>query len=172
MDREAWSAVIHGVTNSRTRLSDWTELSMWKMVIKVRFTPINITEKRVWLLRSQTEDLLKGIPKNTKPIPSTDCWENWSSERLSHSPIITQQVSHRWRDMMGLRVALYNILDHLSCLALSWFIANFQEDRVCLSDSIIILPLFLEMWFSQNHRLQMHIPVFPIHPMTSSSYLL
>ena len=27
MDREAWRAVIHGVANSRTRLSDWTELS-------------------------------------------------------------------------------------------------------------------------------------------------
>ena len=26
MDREAWSAVIHGVAMSRTRLSDWTEL--------------------------------------------------------------------------------------------------------------------------------------------------
>ena len=29
MDREAWCAVIHGVTRSRTRLSDWTELN-WK----------------------------------------------------------------------------------------------------------------------------------------------
>ena len=27
MDREAWRAVIHGVANSRTQLSDWTELS-------------------------------------------------------------------------------------------------------------------------------------------------
>ena len=26
MDREAWSAVIHGVAKSRTELSDWTEL--------------------------------------------------------------------------------------------------------------------------------------------------
>ena len=26
MDREAWSAAIHGVTNSRTRLTYWTEL--------------------------------------------------------------------------------------------------------------------------------------------------
>ena len=26
MDREAWSVAIHGVTNSRTRLNDWTEL--------------------------------------------------------------------------------------------------------------------------------------------------
>ena len=27
MDRESWRAVIHGVAKSRTRLSDWTELS-------------------------------------------------------------------------------------------------------------------------------------------------
>ena len=27
MDREAWRAEIHGVTNNRTRLSDWTELN-------------------------------------------------------------------------------------------------------------------------------------------------
>ena len=27
MDREAWHGVVHGVTKSRTRLSDWTELN-------------------------------------------------------------------------------------------------------------------------------------------------
>ena len=27
MDREAWRAVIHGVTKSRTQLSNWTELN-------------------------------------------------------------------------------------------------------------------------------------------------
>ena len=27
LDREAWRAAIHGVTKSRTRLSDWTELN-------------------------------------------------------------------------------------------------------------------------------------------------
>ena len=31
-DREAWSAVVHGVTKSWTRLSDWTELNVnWKL---------------------------------------------------------------------------------------------------------------------------------------------
>ena len=33
MDREAWRAAIHGVTNSRTRLSDRTEL---KLVVLIR----------------------------------------------------------------------------------------------------------------------------------------
>ena len=30
MSREAWHAVIHGVTKSRTQLSDWTELTEFK----------------------------------------------------------------------------------------------------------------------------------------------
>ena len=29
MDREAWRAAIHGVTNSRTRLRDWTQLNWY-----------------------------------------------------------------------------------------------------------------------------------------------
>ena len=32
MDREAWRAVVHGVTKSRTWLSDWTELK-WTLVL-------------------------------------------------------------------------------------------------------------------------------------------
>ena len=31
MDREAWHAAVHGVTKSRTRLSDWTELN-WRRI--------------------------------------------------------------------------------------------------------------------------------------------
>ena len=27
MDREAWRAIIHGVSKSQTQLSDWTELN-------------------------------------------------------------------------------------------------------------------------------------------------
>ena len=32
MDREAWHAAIHGVTKSRTWLSDWTELN-WRLIL-------------------------------------------------------------------------------------------------------------------------------------------
>ena len=31
MDREAWHAAVHGVTKSRTWLSDWTELNWFKI---------------------------------------------------------------------------------------------------------------------------------------------
>ena len=32
IDREAWRATVHGVAKSQTRLSDWTELSVKKIV--------------------------------------------------------------------------------------------------------------------------------------------
>ena len=33
MDREAWSAAIHGVAKSRTRQNDWTELKIFDEII-------------------------------------------------------------------------------------------------------------------------------------------
>ena len=44
MDREAWRAVIHGVTKSRTRLSDWTELK-W---VKSNFVDKENCFKYIW----------------------------------------------------------------------------------------------------------------------------
>ena len=37
MGREAWRAAVHGATKSHTRLSDWTELSVWKEEEKEHF---------------------------------------------------------------------------------------------------------------------------------------
>ena len=34
MDREAWRAAVHGGAKSQTRLSDWTELNIWRTILK------------------------------------------------------------------------------------------------------------------------------------------
>ena len=39
MDREAWHAAIHGVANSRTWLSDWTELNWLNIPLCICITP-------------------------------------------------------------------------------------------------------------------------------------
>ena len=36
MDREAWGAAIHGVPNSRTQLSNWTELNLYSEIPHLR----------------------------------------------------------------------------------------------------------------------------------------
>ena len=33
MDKEAWNAAVHGVANSQTWLSDWTELNLWRRLV-------------------------------------------------------------------------------------------------------------------------------------------
>ena len=48
MDRENWRAAVHGVTKSRTRLSDWTELN---------WTELN-TESSLWAVFTSTESAL------------------------------------------------------------------------------------------------------------------
>ena len=40
MDREAWHAAVHGVTKSRTQLSDWTELN-WEGISEDKISAEN-----------------------------------------------------------------------------------------------------------------------------------
>ena len=43
MDREAWHAAVHGVTKSRTWLSDWTELN-WTEPLETLESPLDCKE--------------------------------------------------------------------------------------------------------------------------------
>ena len=71
MDREAWHAVIHGITKSRTWLSDWTELN-WT---ELNFCLITMNS---WNSASNILSFLKGCSvKGLGHFPSPSNWANF-----------------------------------------------------------------------------------------------
>ena len=52
MDREAWSAVVHGVTKSWTRLSNWTELKSMNDMFYFQLTKMRL---QLQWVKSQTQ---------------------------------------------------------------------------------------------------------------------
>ena len=78
MDREAWRAVVHGVTKSQTRLSDWPEQAgkteMWKLRWGCRKCG-NLGQRhgsKGWKMQA---------PQGT--VFGTDEISDWGSQRLS-----------------------------------------------------------------------------------------
>ena len=85
MDREAWRAAIHGVSKSRTRLSDWTELNWynptegclkeWETISTLHIEPIG---QFLFKSRSQTQFwqyLLSAVQQIPVFIRSYDAFE-------------------------------------------------------------------------------------------------
>ena len=48
LDREAWRAAVHGVTNSRTRPSDWTELNGLVVFPTFFYFSLNLAIRSSW----------------------------------------------------------------------------------------------------------------------------
>ena len=48
MDRDAWRAAVHGVTNSRTRPSDWTELNGLVVFPTFFYLSLNLAIRSSW----------------------------------------------------------------------------------------------------------------------------
>ena len=96
MDREAWWAVIHGVANSRTWLSNWTELkcnSSCLLIISVMFT---FTYYSVQFSHSVMSNSLRPHELHTRPpcpsptpgIHSNSCpLSRWCHPGISSSVI-------------------------------------------------------------------------------------
>ena len=73
LDREAWRAVVHGVTKSRTRLSDWTELNWapWdKLVMKCFQNLCQIYDQKGEAINKQNKEC-HSLSYYTKCIQST-----------------------------------------------------------------------------------------------------
>ena len=87
MDREAWHAAIHGVTKSRTRLSDWTELN-WILPHHIKRNE-NKIDSEVVFFNSQVSSSQKFdnsyVHKNTEKQQvinsdrNVNMWNMWTS---------------------------------------------------------------------------------------------
>ena len=53
MDREAWTAVIHGVAKSQTRLSNWTELN-WTELKQETHSMLTLEAMNIELSRQES----------------------------------------------------------------------------------------------------------------------
>ena len=92
MDREAWCAVIHGVSKSRTQLSDWTEYTIQK---EKRF-------RKTVSFKIAAGDfcgvpMVRNLPCNAGNqglIPSWEIKIPGASEQLSMSTSTTEPTHH------------------------------------------------------------------------------
>ena len=101
MDREAWCAVVHGVTKSRTRLSDWTELN-WMTAANGTWTHMKSNRSRVkenWWQGKVFCSTSHSGPQADKVPPSSTC--GFQGLLVHWHPAITQREEKIWNIMCG-----------------------------------------------------------------------
>ena len=105
MDREAWRAAIHGVSKSRTRLRDWTELNSW--ATELNWTECHHFKKKIISLLSkssptQLSQLLSYCLATYLPciasIPTFQCYSQNIPERktpcFQRASLVAQRLKH------------------------------------------------------------------------------
>ena len=99
MDREAWRAAVHGVTKSRTRLSNWSDLKeflegSWKLVTYTNksafFSPVQFSSSLVSysLWPHEPQHARPPCPSPTPGVYPNSCpLSRWSHPTISSSVI-------------------------------------------------------------------------------------
>ena len=77
MDREAWRAVVHGVTKNQTRLSNWTELKGLNIGVTTRPSNYTSREHYMWMF-------IKGLIIISKKVETTQTSINWWIDKMWH----------------------------------------------------------------------------------------
>ena len=88
MDREAWRAAVHGVAQSRTRLSDWTELN-WGLRRNKNWAHNIGSWKYLTIWRPV-------LPVPHHPLPSWECLISALHLELLSGDVEGQQLSSSW----------------------------------------------------------------------------
>ena len=132
MDREAWRAAVHGVTKSRTRLSDWTELNWTEVRTEPGYDPRSLPNKQ-----SRTFCM---TPSYISCLCLFICWK---TSTLSLTALAPSPVSYL---LLGLVESLYQL-----CLCQHY---SFQFIRLLfhflpqvLWDGTITVNFLLQTWF-------------------------
>ena len=138
MDREAWHAEIHGVTKSRTWLSDWTELN-WTVCLKVNGSfevfLFDKLDSSYWLschgsgcfMTLQAREAFLWMPRN---------WSNKYSFRLMQQNTNVRE----WVEIRKKEPRLQPYMDYLT-------ISTSLRDKLELDKIFLFLTLLLQMLF-------------------------
>ena len=83
MDREAWHAAVHGITKSWTRLSDWTEVILYFLIIS--FIHYNKHVNRILFLPFyRWENQSRGWPTE---FSKAHCYWSWTGIVWLQDPV-------------------------------------------------------------------------------------
>ena len=141
MDREAWSAAIHGVTESQTRLSDWTELN-WKAGVL----------DKVDLIRRGREISFHPV---TKERP---CEVEGSHLRNRQRPHQTPKSSGTWFWTLQ-PPKLRNMFPLFKPPSLWYFIGSAEVDSYCVSPDPLEAERGMRSWQGVELKIRVKYPL-------------
>ena len=116
MDREAWHAAVHGVTKSRTRLSDWNELNWSTKCWRNKWLPSTPPPLPSWCLEYRETYMNQIAPQLSQQETIVTVNVMRAARRgydLIREPAITWELKSEWRTGIDRWSVLRNWVKHI-----------------------------------------------------------